>query len=433
MRLALSSKDRALGIARRLLWALLVLGLASQVLPPLRGAAASQPSPGNGKGAPRPADAIAPSRPTRGLCSDRDIPALAGLVRNWEGLPKATCFVNTIHRGVPAQVAVHEVGTSRRVLVCLHGLFAEGTDWRYIAAALSGDYQLWLIDLPGCGDSDAPAPGQLGAGGYGPLALADRVLQALEARLAARPDVHRFMLAGHSFGGMVVLRMFADEGLRQCHAGVLDAVDGLVLLAPCDVVVTQATESQYTVLALNGCKVTLGSLTGLLQRGLRRSLASDFCDPMLASRELQDEGLRLLKHGRKRNATRAMLRDAVPWRLFGKTPDWVAIQPLERDYQNILVPCLIVWGEQDLTLPVAMGYKMKDQIPDARMVVLAQTRHLLPLERPVQCAQLVRQFDRQLREGGLSVAHSVQTLRLDGEDQPEAVAMGASGQRPSVQ
>ena len=86
---------------------------------------------------------------------------------------------------------------------------------------------------------------------------------------------------------------------------------------------------------------------------------------------------------------------------------------LEASYQHVKVPCLIVWGKCDETLPEATGYKIKDQLPDARLVVIPNTKHLPSLERPRVCAGLIRQFHQQITTGHIAAAHSVQTLDLN--------------------
>ena len=394
---------------------------------------------GEAKGGQRLVNLAAERRERPHLPSDRDIPQLSPLARDWQSAPKRTTWVATTERGVPARVAVHEVGEGPRVMVCLHGLFGEAANWRYVAAALRGEYELWLIDLPGCGQSEAPDPGRLGAGGYGPTALADRVLQALASRLAARPDVRHVLLAGHSLGGMISLRMFGDDGLRTRHAATLEAIDGLVLFAPSDVVVTQFTSTQRTMLGLNGTKVFLGNLTGILPKAMEQGLRTSFDDPALASQELQIQGVRLLSHGANRHATQAMLRDALPWRVLGEVHDWQAIAALERGYEHVQRPCLIVWGECDLTLPVSMGYKLKDQLPDARLVVIPRTRHLLPMECPSTCVSLIRGFRAGLDRGHLAAAHTVRRWSNDAAERsadwmaggPVAATSGSPSERES--
>ncbi|HOY58973.1 MAG TPA: alpha/beta hydrolase [Verrucomicrobiota bacterium] len=424
----LTAKRRWCGNPIRLPLALLTLSLVGVPVRPLAAAAPPRPHPGSQKGAALLVDMAAHPRPVHRLPSDQEIPALSALAEGWSQLAQVTQFVNTTNRGVAARVAIHEAGTGSRVLVLIHGMFSESTNWKYVATALANDYELWLVDLPGCGQSDVPNPDRLGAGGYGPVALADRVLQTLEGRLAARPDVRHFLLAGHSLGGMVALRMFADDTLRQRYGGVLNAVDGLVLFAPCDVMLTQFTPTQQAVRHLNGCKVLLGNLTGILPKVIERATVAGFTEPGLASRELQEQGVRLFSRGKERHIIQAMLRDALTWRVLGEELDWSAVEALEARYRHVRPPCLIVWGECDPTLPLGTGYKLKDQLPDARMVVLARSKHLLQLERPETCATLVREFDEQRRAGRLAAARSVQTPWPDAEDRPLELAADTSSE-----
>ncbi len=87
-----------------------------------------------------------------------------------------------------------------------------------------------------------------------------------------------------------------------------------------------------------------------------------------------------------------MLRQAVPWREKEHRPDWAAIRRLEADYRNIDVRCLIVWGQCDETLPVSMGYKLRDQIVGARLIVISDCMHSIQTECPHDCARLIREF-----------------------------------------
>lgn len=344
------------------------------------------------------------------LPSELEMPEYSSLVRAWTTMPKTNFLVNTIRDNQSGRIAVQEVGTGSKVIVCVHGMFGEGANWKYLAGAMEGEYQLWLVDLPSFGQSDPLPAAKTDVTTYSPLALADRVLQVLDARLAARPDVMRVMIAGHSLGGMIVLRMLSDETLRQRHAGVLAKVEGLVLFAPSDVVVTQATEEWRTMLGLNGAKVNIGDGLGLIRATIEKSVRESFADPAVACRELCEQGRQVLMTGSQRRATQAMLRSAVPWLDFGRQLDWKAVKTLEAGYANVRVPCLIVWGEHDQTLPVSMGYKLTLQLPDARLVVVPESMHLLPQERPVVAAELIRSFDLQLQSGSQAAARSVENM-----------------------
>ncbi len=93
--------------------------------------------------------------------------------------------------------------------------------------------------------------------------------------------------------------------------------------------------------------------------------------------------------------------------MFAKQPNFEISEALEAGYPHVQLPCLIVWGLRDETLPAAMGYKLKDQLPYAHLVLLPHSKHMLPLERPADCAQLIRDFEQQLADAKLPIAHSV--------------------------
>ena len=53
---------------------------------------------------------------------------------------------------------------------------------------------------------------------------------------------------------------------------------------------------------------------------------------------------------------------------------------------------LILCGARDETLPASMGYKLRAQLPDARLRILRLSMHSPHVEHPVQTAALVREF-----------------------------------------
>ncbi len=428
---------RSTGLSRSPAIAAIVLGLAAG---PLRAGSVSESHPHRPlemKGAQLLLEHPYASRPRPRLCSEVEIPEFSELTRAWNSLPKRTNWVTTFHRGVPARIAIHQIG-DRRVpvlLVLIHGLFGEADNWKHMAGALGSDYRLWLVDLPGCGLSDCPDPVRLGPGGYSTAAMAERVLQAIAACLAeeSEPDDSlRLILVGHSLGGMVTLRMFVDQDVHQRHAATLARVQGLLLFAPSDVMVPRPTEAWMTVLGLNGVKAWVGQATGLLPRAIQESLRISYCDPNLASCELAEQGCHMLRHGDHRRALQAMIKDAMPWRAFLRHPDWAPLHVLECAYTNVNVPCLIVWGDRDETLPIAMGYKIKDQVPDARLLILPETMHMIPLERPRICATLVKQFDYQLLHACLDRPQSVNRLALTDLASPPLLGGSRPATRPEA-
>jgi len=101
---------------------------------------------------------------------------------------------------------------------------------------------------------------------------------------------------------------------------------------------------------------------------------------------------------------------------------------LNEQYRNVRVPCLILWGRRDATLPVNMGYRMVWNLPQAWLRILPSCTHALPCERPVLSSALIRSFIRTGRPafavtGGVPVTEKV--ARLD-DALPELRAVEAA-------
>ena len=231
-------------------------------------------------------------RPSDLLQRERDIPKLRAFIAADLVLPERVVLVNTVRGNEPpVRIAMHVRGseTHRCVLVMIHGVLANHESWRYLTGALGSDFDLLIVDLPGCGDSDKPDPKSLAPDGYSPTAIADRVFQAIEKYLATRNDSPHVILVAHSLGGMITLRMMSDPELRRRYASVLKQIDGAVLLAPADVSVNHEMAWAVQIVKLSGLKVKIGNVLGVVQDATAQSTKDGFISPRMASREVADQ------------------------------------------------------------------------------------------------------------------------------------------------
>lgn len=328
--------------------------------------------------------------------SDEDaVPELASLKERWQARGNHTRLIETRRADEPpVRIAVHQIkspGTDR-VFVMLHGVMADHRAYRFMVGSLVEDGSAWLIDLPGCGESDKPRPSDLGPDGYSPAAMADRILDAIGQCLAEEEGPPpRITLVGHSLGGAVVIRMLADPALHARHAEVLARVDGTVLFSPLDIAVHRPDPFFRELATISGTRVRTASALGLLEDRITAGTLNSVSDRRYALREEARTRAAYLTDPARRRALQAMLQQAVPWRP-GYRPDWESMESVVRMYANIDRPCLIIWGERDEVLPCAMGYKLAAQIPGARLICLPGIKHSPEIECPGVAAQLVRQF-----------------------------------------
>jgi pimeloyl-ACP methyl ester carboxylesterase len=302
-------------------------------------------------------------------------------------------------------------GTHKTVLICIPGVMSDSAEYRFMVGALAKDYDFWLIDPPGCGDSEAPDPKTLGRGGYSPAALAERELQAIDTCLRACEKPVRVLIVAHSLGGLVALRAFADPDLRMRYGQVLGQVEGLVLLAPCDVFLSQVSPALASRAEITGLKVNIGHGLGMVREAVAQYLAGSFCASHCLSREEVDHAVKVITHPGTRHAFKAMLREALPIDQKTHEPDFIQMTLLESWYTNVDLPCQIIWGKCDQTLSVAMGYMLERQLPNARLMVIPDCKHAPNLECPKECARLIREADQQIAARTHAPQRLVTTLR----------------------
>lgn len=58
----------------------------------------------------------------------------------------------------------------------------------------------------------------------------------------------------------------------------------------------------------------------------------------------------------------------------------------------LTMPAMMLWGEQDALVPVAVGQALATALPNARFEVLPECGHLPTLEKPVESAALFAEF-----------------------------------------
>ncbi len=334
------------------------------------------------------------------LPSENDVPELMDLATIWEALPKTTTLHQTYIVGSkPVGIAIHEIGTgtNSHVYVFMHGMLSSYMTWRYVAAALPADSDLWIVDLPGHGDSDKPSPASLGPGGYAPGAVAERILQALEQQITARPSAPRITFVAHSLGGMMALRMLSCPRIRQRHANCLAQVDDAVLFAPCDVAVGVQLGQLVTIATLPRLTVGIGDALGVVRDKVAKAAIEGCYRTGYATQESADLLHQAFVTPATLRASQAMIIQAVPgWEPNGR-PSWPEIRKLVNNYTNITVPCLIVWGECDETLPGWMGYFLKGHIAGAQLRELPECMHSPHLECPKTCGDLITAFHAEHR------------------------------------
>jgi pimeloyl-ACP methyl ester carboxylesterase len=257
-----------------------------------------------------------------------------------------------------------KAGPGVDVFVLIHGYGASSFTWRHWAPRLAELGHVVLVDMKGFGRAPKPDDGR-----YAPADLA-----ALVHRLVEGSDLERVTLVGHSLGGGVALL----TALRLQDAGST-RLKRLVIVSGA------AYEQRLPPFVALAKRPRLGSMlfrvagARLIVRGVLRSIVHD---PSSLS---EDQIRGYADPLRSTDAVRVLMevaRQIVP-------PDLPA---LTRRYKEIPVPTLLLWGRGDRVVPLQVGQRLADALPDARLHVLDACGHLPAEEWPEESFGVLSSF-----------------------------------------
>ena len=256
-------------------------------------------------------------------------------------------------------------GPPDTAVLLVHGLGGCWQNWLENLPALAElGHRAIAIDLPGFGSSPMP-PWEVSIPGYG------RFL----GELAGRLGIERCTLVGNSMGGFIS----AEAAIQPP-----EWVERLVLVSSAGI--SHATMRREPAIA-----------------GARAVVAANPLMRALDVPAMRRPGLRKLAfNGILHHPER--LRPELLTELMGPSIGAPAYLPsvaalvgydlLDR-LEEIRVPTLVVWGRDDLFVPVSDAAGFVERIPRAELVVFDDCGHMPMAERPVRFNRLIERFARE--------------------------------------
>jgi pimeloyl-ACP methyl ester carboxylesterase len=271
----------------------------------------------------------------------------------------------------PVELFVRTTPGTGEPALMVHGLGGASTNWTDFAGLLAPRLSTELIDLPGFGRS-GPPPGR----DYSIRAHTQTVIRYMEQ--SGRGPVHLF---GNSMGGVISILIAARRP---------DLVRTLTLISPAvpDLRPRRLATDPLLTLAL------LPGTAGLFRRRISRYPAElraravinlCFADPSRLPPNRVEEAVAEIE-----------LRDGLGWStealvrsLRGLVRTYLASRgrSLWSDLAVITAPTLVVWGDRDRLVNVALAPRVARTIPDARLLVLHNVGHVAQLEDPETTAR----------------------------------------------
>ena len=260
-------------------------------------------------------------------------------------MTSATSFETRVAGGVE-----YHVGGEGPEVVLVHGLGGSAANWVEVIPELVRRHRVIAVDLPGHAGSPAPARG---AGMDDFAAATAGVLDAEGVREA--------LVAGHSFGGLVALRLARSRP---------ELVRGLLLVAPAGIATTSRVVEAVVVAAATirpGRAAARFRHRWAERAWYRRVLFRPwFVSDPVALTPRATHGLLSAqpRHTNTRVAGRAMIADDP-----------------RRELDGIACSAIVLWGARDAQLPLGDAFEYARRLR-ARLRLVADCGHLVIVERP---------------------------------------------------
>jgi pimeloyl-ACP methyl ester carboxylesterase len=249
-------------------------------------------------------------------------------------------------------------------ILCLHGFGGNVYAWRHLIAPLSAKHKLILIDLKGFGASPKPRDRH-----YSIEDHANLVFQFI-----LEQDFKNLILIGHSFGGVVAL--FTALKLRRLN---LNRLSSLVLIN------SVAYPQRYPMFIRLLRAPIIGSL-GLHLRTTAKNvlpvLELGYYDSSKITKDQVSAYTKPIKMEGGRQALIQTARQIIP-------PN---VDKLSEEYKIIEVPTLILWGRQDKIIPLEIGERLHQTMPNSQFAVIDECGHNPHEEKPDDTVSIISSF-----------------------------------------
>ena len=272
-----------------------------------------------------------------------------------------------------ATIEYDDTGGGGPVVVLLHGLLMDSTLWNGVVDDLSLDHRCIVPTLP------------LGAHRHPVFAGADLTLRGvarLVAELLERLELDDATVVGNDTGGALVQLLAIDDSARVGRIAMVscDAFDNfppgltgraLVLSGKLPPALFGAFLQQLRLKPARRLPIAFGWLT---KRG--DDVSRRWLKPVLTQPGIRRDTVRILRG-------------------IAAEPDM--LERAAKSLPDFDRPALIVWAAEDRVMPPEHGRRLAELLQQSRLVEIADSYTLVPLDQPAELARSLREFTRDTR------------------------------------
>lgn len=267
-------------------------------------------------------------------------------------------FSNTVKvKGVDVHYEYYSTEANKPAVVLIHGFLSSTFSYRRLIPFLKDDYTVLAVDLPPFGKSEKSSS----------FVYSYSNLASVVVELINKLSLKEVVLVGHSMGGQICLNIVRQQpGLVRkvvllCSSGYLNRSPKPLIYS---------TYLPYFSLVVK---------RWLAKQGIMKNLMNVVNDHALIDDEMVDGYMEPFLDNQIFRALARLIRhregDLLPEQL-----------------QEIEVPILLLWGEDDRVVPLSIGKRLQADLRNSELMAISNTGHLLPEERPEYVYDKMRNF-----------------------------------------
>jgi pimeloyl-ACP methyl ester carboxylesterase len=246
-------------------------------------------------------------------------------------------------------------------VLLIHGFASSTLVWSKVFLRLAeAGFRVIAIDMLGYGYSGKPRNGEYTIGGQARLII----------DLLDRLRIKRATIVGSSYGGAVASTCALDYPARVKKLVLVGAVSNNRPLA-------------YKLMKLFGTPL-VGDVVSPLLIGSRRLLR-------MRMKRVYDRHSWVLDE-RRVDARHQPLRASRTQRAIVRTVRGWDAERISRDAHLIKQPTMLLWGENDIEIPLEDGERLHNEIAGSRLIVFLNCGHLPHEEYPEEFTEIVSGF-----------------------------------------
>lgn len=246
---------------------------------------------------------------------------------------------------------------AKKTVLLIHGFLSSSFTFRHLIPLLNRDYQVLSVDVPPFGKSDKSDQFE-----YSYKNFAQTIIQLVDIL-----GLKKLIFIGHSMGGQIVLNILhqmpfiADKAILLCSSSYRKKFN---------MPLVYTTYLPFFHLFLK---------YWMARTGVKKNLQSTIYNHALINDEMIN------------GYTQPFLQNEI----------FVALTRMIRHHEgdlpsavlnHIETPCLLIWGEFDKSQPLTIGERLNNDLANSKLIVLKETGHAVPEERPIEVYQHIRSF-----------------------------------------